>query len=118
MGRITLREGALVDEPGVVRLAPALGEPVTEASLREAFAAALVRADAAAARVVAVPALGAGALPLQRCAEILLDEARRHLAAGSAIEEIRFAIEGEPAYRLFEAVQDAARIAEQMARLG
>jgi len=35
-----------------------------------------------------------------------------------AVDEIRFVVAGEPAYRVFESVQDAARIAEQMERLG
>ena len=57
-------------------------------------------------RTIAVPAIGAGVagFPLQRAAEILL-------------EEVRFVLFGEPAYRVFEMVNDAAKVAEQMARL-
>jgi O-acetyl-ADP-ribose deacetylase (regulator of RNase III) len=70
-------------------------------------------------RTIAVPALGAGiaGFPLQRCAEILIEEARRHLAGETSLEEIRFVPFGEPAYRVFEMVNDAAKIAEQMERL-
>ncbi len=35
----------------------------------------------------------------------------------SGLEEIRFVLFGEPAYRVFEMVNDAARVAEQMERL-
>jgi len=118
MGRIAIREGALADEPDVRRLDPALPEPVSEETVRAAFAAALDAASADGARVVATAALGAGALPLQRCAELLLEEARRHLAGATSIQEIRFVVAGEPAYRVFESVQDAVRIAAQMQRLG
>jgi O-acetyl-ADP-ribose deacetylase (regulator of RNase III) len=70
-------------------------------------------------RSVAVPAIGAGiaGFSLQRCAEILIEEARAHLAGDTTLEEIRFVLFGEPAYRIFEQVSDAAKIAEQMERL-
>jgi O-acetyl-ADP-ribose deacetylase (regulator of RNase III) len=69
---------------------------------------------------VAVPAIGAGiaGFPTQRCAEILLEEARAHLDAGGGVEEIRFVLFGEPTYRVFEMVHDAAKVAAQMERLG
>jgi O-acetyl-ADP-ribose deacetylase (regulator of RNase III) len=71
-------------------------------------------------RTLAAPAIGAGiaGFPLQRCAEILIEEARRHLAGETTLEEIRFVLFDEPAYRVFEMVDDAAKIAEQMERLG
>ena len=116
-GRIAIREGALVDEPGVLRLAPVWAQPATEDSLRDDFRAALEQAAAQGARVVALAVEAGGGLPLQRRAELLFDEARRHLDGATAIEEIRLVIAGEPAYRVFESVQDAARIAAQMERL-
>ncbi len=66
-----------------------------------------------------VPAIGAGiaGLPMRRCAEILLEEASAHLEGEPSVHEIRFVLFGEQAYRLFESVSDAARIAEQMAKL-
>ena len=60
---------------------------------------------------------GIAGFPLQRCAEILIEEARRHLAGETSLEEIRFVLFGEPAYRVFEMVHDAAKVAEQMERL-
>jgi O-acetyl-ADP-ribose deacetylase (regulator of RNase III) len=117
VGRIALREGALEDEPGVLRLDPVSTDPASEDAFRAAFAAALAQASAQRATVVALAPAGTPSLPLQRRAEILLDEARRHFAGATSIEEIRFVIEGEPSFRVFESVQDAARIAEQMERL-
>jgi O-acetyl-ADP-ribose deacetylase (regulator of RNase III) len=97
----------------------ALGGEASEASVRSSMRAALERARERSCRSIAVPAIGAGVagFPLQRCAEVLLEEARRHLAAGTSLEEIRFVLWGEPAYRVFEMVNDAAKVALQMERL-
>jgi O-acetyl-ADP-ribose deacetylase (regulator of RNase III) len=87
--------------------------------VRSSFRRSLALAREHGCRSIAVPAIGAGiaGFPLQRCAEILLEEARAHLAAETSLEEIRFVLFGEPAYRVFEQVSDAVRIAEQMERL-
>jgi O-acetyl-ADP-ribose deacetylase (regulator of RNase III) len=95
------------------------GGAASEESVRAAMRRSLERARELGCRTLAVPALGAGiaGLPVQRCAEILLEEARAHLASDTSLEEIRFVLFGEPAYRVFEMVNDRAKIAEQMARL-
>jgi O-acetyl-ADP-ribose deacetylase (regulator of RNase III) len=97
----------------------ALGGRADEASVRSAMRAALERARERGCRNIAVPAIGAGiaGFPLQRCAEVLLEEARRHLAGETSLQEIRFVLFGEPAYRVFEMVNDAAKVAAQMERL-
>lgn len=96
-------------------LAGGSSEESVRASLRASFAAARARR----ARTVAVPALGTGVggFGLQRCAEVSLEEARRALEADPELEEIRFVLFGEPAYRVFEMVGDAAKVAAQMDRL-
>ncbi len=95
------------------------GGAADEASVRSAMRAALACAREQGCRTLAVPAIGAGvgALALQRCAEILLDEARSHLAGETSLEEIRFVLFGEPAYRVFEMVNDAAKVVAQMERM-
>lgn len=96
------------------------GGQADERSVRDAMRASLALAEEKGCETLAVPAIGAGVagLPLQRSAEILLEEARAHLAReGAGLREIRFVLFGEPAYRVFEMVNDAARVAEQMARL-
>jgi O-acetyl-ADP-ribose deacetylase (regulator of RNase III) len=97
----------------------ALGGRADEQSVRSAMRAALERARERGCRSIAVPAIGAGVagFPLQRCAEVLLEEARRHLAGETSLEEIRFVLFGEPAYRVFEMVNDASKVAAQMERL-
>ncbi|MCC6640139.1 MAG: macro domain-containing protein [Deltaproteobacteria bacterium] len=95
------------------------GGQASEESVRSSFRRALALAREHGCRTLAAPAIGAGiaGFPLRRCAEVLLEEARAHLDGETSLEEIRFVLFGEPAYRIFEQVSDAARIAAQMARL-
>jgi O-acetyl-ADP-ribose deacetylase (regulator of RNase III) len=95
------------------------GGAATEESVRSAMRRSLELAREKQCRTIAVPAIGAGiaGFPLQRCAEILLEEARAHLEGGGGLEEIRFVLFGEPTYRVFEMVNDAAKVAAQMERL-
>lgn len=98
------------------------GGQASEETLRSSMRRSLELASEKGCLTVAVPAIGAGVagIPLQRSAEILLEEARAHLAGDrgeTSLEEIRFVLLGEQAFRAFESVDDAAKIAEQMARL-
>jgi O-acetyl-ADP-ribose deacetylase (regulator of RNase III) len=95
------------------------GGVATEASVTSALERSLALADARGCRSVAVPAIGAGigGLAPRRCAEILLEVARTHLKGPTGIQEIRFVLFGEPTYRIFEMVHDAAKVAEQMERM-
>ena len=95
------------------------GGVASEASIAAATRRSLERAEELGCRTLALPAIGAGigGFPLQRCAELMLEAARAHLAAGSRIEEIRFVLFGEPALRVFEAVKDAAAVRDQIERL-
>jgi O-acetyl-ADP-ribose deacetylase (regulator of RNase III) len=97
----------------------ALGGSASADSVRSSMRRSLELARERGLRTIAVPAIGAGiaGFPLQRCAEILIEEARAHLAQSTSLEEIRFVLFGEPAYRVFEMVNDAAKVAEQMERL-
>ncbi len=95
------------------------GGSATEDSVRSCFRASLGLAREKGCRSLAVPAIGAGiaGFPLQRCAEVLIEEARAHLAGETTLGEIRFVLFGEPAYRMFEMVNDAAKVAAQLARM-
>jgi O-acetyl-ADP-ribose deacetylase (regulator of RNase III) len=95
------------------------GGAADEASVRAAARRSFQLASELGCRTLAVPAIGAGigGLAMQRCAEVLLEEARAHLRAATSLEEIRFVLFGEPSFRVFEMVQDAAKVTEQMARL-
>jgi O-acetyl-ADP-ribose deacetylase (regulator of RNase III) len=95
------------------------GGSASEACVRSAVRRSFELARDRGCRSIAVPAVGAGigGFSAQRCAEVLLEEARAHLQGETPLEEIRFVLFGEPMYRLFEATRDAAAVAEQMARL-
>ncbi|MFI5317125.1 MAG: macro domain-containing protein [Myxococcota bacterium] len=96
-----------------------LGGRVTETSLREATRASFRLAREAGLRSIAFPAVGTGVggFPLQRCAEVMLAEARSHLAGETSLDAVHFVLFGEPAYRLFEMVNDAERVRTTLARL-
>ncbi len=117
MGRVELAVGGLDAAGYDVELCLDAAIPGDEEALRTAFARALERATAAgdARRFALAPDAKGLGLPAQRCAEILIESARAAVAGGEL--EILFVLSGEPTYRIYEAVYDAARIAEQMRRL-
>lgn len=105
---------------------PVGGAP-SEEGVRSAVRASLVLAEREGCRTIALPAIGTGSggLSMQRCAEVSLEEARRfamgedgtQTAPERRLEEIRFVLSGEPAFRIFEMVDDAARVEAQMRKL-
>ncbi len=96
------------------------GGRATEHAVRSCARRSLALASERGCRTIAVPAIGAGVggFSPQRCAEVLLEEARAHLAGETSLEEIRFVLRGEPAYRVFESAKDAITVREQLARMG
>jgi O-acetyl-ADP-ribose deacetylase len=95
------------------------GGRATDESVRASVRRSLEVAVERGCRTVALPAVGAGigGLSVQRCAEVSLEEARAFLERDGSLEEIRFVLFGKPAYRVFEMVNDAARVRAQMERL-
>jgi O-acetyl-ADP-ribose deacetylase (regulator of RNase III) len=91
-------------------------EGTSEESLRAAVRSILERARERGLLSLAMPAPGSG-IALQRCAEIMFEEARAHGEAGTSLGEVRFVLCGEPRYRIFEQVGDADRIRASLARL-
>jgi O-acetyl-ADP-ribose deacetylase (regulator of RNase III) len=87
-----------------------LGGPTSADVIRRATAATLARADALGARSLALVAFGTGVggFPLAEAARIEVGEVRRHLAAGSGLERVVFAVRGEEARRAFQGALDAA----------
>ena len=86
-----------------------LGGPTSDAIVRRATAATLQRADSLGARSLGLVAFGTGVggFPLEDAARIEVDEVRRHLASGSGLERIVFAVRGERARAAFQAAIDA-----------
>ena len=95
------------------------GGAVTEDALRAATRASLALACEQRLRSIAFPAIGTGVggFPMQRCAEVMLEEVRAHLAGPTTLETVHFVLHGEPSYRVFEMVNDAERVRATLARL-
>jgi O-acetyl-ADP-ribose deacetylase len=81
-----------------------LGRPTSADIIRRATAATLARADDLGARSLALVAFGTGVggFPLEEAAAIEVEEVRRHLEAGSALERVVFAVRGDAALGAFE----------------
>jgi O-acetyl-ADP-ribose deacetylase len=94
------------------------GGRASEESLRDATRNSLELACKRGLRSIAFPAIGTGvgALPMQRCAEIMLAEVRAHLAGETSLTEVHFVLFGEPALRVFEMANDAEKVRASMAR--
>jgi len=81
-----------------------LGGATSADIIRRATAATLRRADDLGARSLALVAFGTGVggFPLDEAAAIEVEEVRRHLADGSGLERVVFAVRGEAAREAFE----------------
>ena len=86
-----------------------LGGPTSAEVIRQATASTLAVADELGARSLALVAFGTGVggFPLDEAARIEVEEVTRHLASGSAIERVVFAVHGERARLAFEAAVTA-----------
>jgi O-acetyl-ADP-ribose deacetylase len=81
-----------------------LGSPTSAQTIREATAATLRVADDLGCRSLALVAFGTGVggFPLDEAAAIEVEEVRRHLAEGSGLERIVFAVRGGGAVAAFD----------------
>jgi O-acetyl-ADP-ribose deacetylase len=81
-----------------------LGGPTSADIIRRATAATLWKAEELGAKSLALVAFGTGVggFPLDDAAEIEVDEVRRHLASGSRLERVVFAVRGDEARAAFE----------------
>lgn len=85
-----------------------LGGPTSADVIRRATASTLARADGLGARSLALVAFGTGVggFPVDEAARIEVEEVRRHLDAGSALQRVVFAVHGERARQAFAAAAD------------
>ncbi len=86
-----------------------LGGPTSADVIRSATASTLAEAESLGARSLALVAFGTGVggFPMKQAARIEVEEVRRHLAAGSGLERVVFAVHGEWARKAFEHVLTA-----------
>ena len=80
-----------------------LGGPTSADIIRKATASTLAAADRLGARSLALVAFGTGVggFPVSEAASIEVAEVRRHLAAGSGLERVVFAVRGAEAMSAF-----------------
>jgi O-acetyl-ADP-ribose deacetylase len=85
-----------------------LGGPTSADIIRRATRSTLARAEAVGARSLALVAFGTGVggFPVAEAARIEVEEARRHLDAGSRLERVVFACHGDAARAAFQAAID------------
>ena len=86
-----------------------LGGPTSAEIIRRATASTLRAADELGAKSLALVAFGTGVggFPIDEAARIEVEEVERHLADGSKLERIVFAVFGEKAQLAFEEALDA-----------
>jgi len=85
-----------------------LGGPTSADIIRRATAATLWKADELGARSLALVAFGTGVggFPVEEAASIEVEEVRAHLASGSKLERVVFAVRGDRAREAFQAAVD------------
>lgn len=83
-----------------------LGESTSEANLRAATRNSLTRADENALKTIAFPAIGTGiaGFPIERCAQVMLEEVRAHLSGPTTLERIDFVLFDRRSLEIFELV--------------
>jgi len=81
-----------------------LGESTSEANLRSATRNSLRRADENSLQTMAFPAIGTGiaGFPIDRCAQVMLEEVRAHLATPTMLERIDFVLFDSHSLEVFE----------------
>ncbi len=107
VGEAVVTSGGRLKARFVIHAAAMGQDLVTDAEkIRAATANALRRAEERGLASIAFPALGTGVggFPLERCAEVMLGEVWRHLAAGSRLAEVVFALRSPDALATFRRV--------------
>jgi O-acetyl-ADP-ribose deacetylase (regulator of RNase III) len=81
-----------------------LGESTSEANLRSATRNSLRRADENSLKTIAFPAIGTGiaGFPIERCAQVMLEEVRTHLCGPTTLERIDFVLFDRRSLEVFE----------------
>ena len=88
-----------------------LGGRTTAEALRSSTRAVLKLAGQNDVRTLAFPATGTGiaGFDLRQCAQIMLDEVRKYIAAGTRLTDVHFVLFDDNAHGVFQDVHDALR---------
>ena len=83
-----------------------LGESTSEDNLRAATRNSLMRADENSLKTIAFPAIGSGiaSFPIERCAQVMLEEVRAHLSGPTTLERVEFVLFDRRSLEVFERV--------------
>jgi len=107
LGEAAITQGGQLKAAYVIHAASMhLGGLTSEGSLRDATISSLKRAVEKNLTSIAFPAIGTGVagFPLSRCAQVMLEEVRRHLQGSTTIEHVLFVLFDESALKAFEQV--------------
>lgn len=83
-----------------------LGGRTSEEHLRASTRNSLLRASERKVESMAFPAIGTGiaGFPLDRCAQVMLEEVRDHLSGETSVRSVEFVLYDRAAYDIFEKV--------------
>ncbi len=83
-----------------------LGESASEPNLRAATRNSLMRAKENSLKSIAFPAIGTGiaGFPIERCAQVMLEEVRAHLGSPTTVERVDFVLFDRHSLEVFERV--------------
>jgi len=106
LGTAVVTSGGLLKAPWIIHAAVnPLGMWADVKSVRNAVRSTLKKADEKQIKRLAFPALGtgAGALAVERCADILIEEVMKHCEADqTTLEEVMFVLYDEKPFAIFE----------------
>ncbi|HYL59278.1 MAG TPA: macro domain-containing protein [Candidatus Acidoferrales bacterium] len=87
-----------------------LGEATSEANLRASTRNSLRLASENSLKSIALPAIGTGiaGFPIERCAQVMIEEVRRHLSGATTLERVEFVLFDRRALEAFERALRAA----------
>jgi O-acetyl-ADP-ribose deacetylase len=105
LGEAALTNGGQLKARYVIHAASMhLGGLTNEGSLRDATANSLKRAVEKQLTSIAFPAIGTGVagFPIQRCAQVMLEEVKQHLNSPTTLERVLFILFDLPALQAFQ----------------
>ena len=112
MGEAAVTTGGKLKAKLVIHAASMhLGGRTSEANLRAATRNSLRRASERKVETIAFPAIGTGiaGFPLDRCAQVMLEEVRDHLMGETSVRLVEFVLFDCAAFEAFSGVFDAMR---------
>jgi O-acetyl-ADP-ribose deacetylase len=111
LGEAAITGGGALPAKFVIHAASmSLGSRTTEENLRAATRNSLLRASERGLKSIAFPAIGTGVagFPLDRCAQVMLQEVREHLAGATSLERVEFVLFDPAALAAFRRALDMA----------